>query len=88
MTVGEYSNGRPQPEVRLRLHEDLQPYDNLARRAYPAILVTTSFNDSQVMYWEPAKYVARCAPLRRCESAAAQDQNGAAGHGASAAMTA
>jgi oligopeptidase B len=47
------------------------PYDNLEKRAYPAILVTTSFNDSQVMYWEPAKYVARLRALktnstRRC----------------------
>ena len=40
------------------------PYDNLAKRAYPAILVTTSFNDSQVMYWEPAKYVARLRTLK------------------------
>jgi oligopeptidase B len=35
------------------------PYDNIAPRAYPAMLVRTSYNDSQVMYWEPAKYVAR-----------------------------
>jgi oligopeptidase B len=40
------------------------PYDNLAKRAYPAMLVTTSFNDSQVMYWEPAKYVARLRALK------------------------
>jgi oligopeptidase B len=40
------------------------PYDNLAARAYPAMLVTTSLNDSQVMYWEPAKYVARLRTLK------------------------
>ena len=40
------------------------PYDNLARQAYPAMLVTTSYNDSQVMYWEPAKYVARLRTLK------------------------
>ena len=40
------------------------PYDNLEKRDYPAMLVTTSFNDSQVMYWEPAKYVARLRGLK------------------------
>ena len=40
------------------------PYDNLAKKGYPAILVTTSFNDSQVMYWEPAKYVAKLRTLK------------------------
>jgi oligopeptidase B len=40
------------------------PYTNLAARPYPAILVRTSFNDSQVMYWEPAKWVARLRTLK------------------------
>jgi len=40
------------------------PYDNLEKRAYPAMLVTSSFNDSQVMYWEPSKYVARLRTLK------------------------
>jgi oligopeptidase B len=41
------------------------PYDNLRAMAYPAMLVKTSLHDSQVMYWEPAKYVAR---LRTCKT--------------------
>ena len=40
------------------------PYDQLAKKAYPAILVTSSYNDSQVMYWEPAKYVAKLRTLK------------------------
>ena len=40
------------------------PYDNLEAKDYPATLVTTSFNDSQVMYWEPAKYVAKLRTLK------------------------
>ena len=40
------------------------PYDNLAARAYPAMPATTAFDDSQVMYWEPAKYVARLRSLK------------------------
>ena len=40
------------------------PYTNLAAKAYPAMLVTTSLNDSQVMYWEPAKYVAKLRTLK------------------------
>jgi oligopeptidase B len=40
------------------------PYDNLKKGAYTSILVTTSFNDSQVMYWEPAKYVAKLRTLK------------------------
>ena len=40
------------------------PYDNIEAKAYPNMLVRTSFNDSQVMYWEPAKYVAKMRALR------------------------
>ena len=40
------------------------PYLNIRRASYPPMLVHTSFNDSQVMYWEAAKYVARLRDLR------------------------
>ena len=40
------------------------PYDNLEAKDYPSTLVRTGYNDSQVMYWEPAKYVARKRRLK------------------------
>jgi oligopeptidase B len=40
------------------------PYDNIADKPYPNILAKTSFNDSQVMYWEPSKYVAKMRATR------------------------
>jgi oligopeptidase B len=65
LTVGEYLEwGDPNEKAAFDYMRSYSPYDNLASRAYPAILVTTSFNDSQVMYWEPAKYVAKLRTLK------------------------
>jgi oligopeptidase B len=65
LTVGEYLEwGNPNEKTAYDYMKTYSPYDNLEKRAYPAILVTTSFNDSQVMYWEPAKYVARLRTLK------------------------
>jgi oligopeptidase B len=65
LTVGEYLEwGNPNEKDAYDYMKSYSPYDNLEKRAYPAILVTTSFNDSQVMYWEPAKYVARLRTLK------------------------
>ena len=65
LTVGEYLEwGDPNQESAYGYMRSYSPYDNLEKRAYPAMLVTTSFNDSQVMYWEPAKYVARLRTLK------------------------
>jgi oligopeptidase B len=65
LTVGEYLEwGNPNEKEAYDYMKTYSPYDNLEKRAYPAILVTTSFNDSQVMYWEPAKYVARLRSLK------------------------
>ena len=65
LTVGEYLEwGNPNEKEAYDYMKTYSPYDNLEKRAYPAILVTTSFNDSQVMYWEPAKYVARLRTLK------------------------
>ena len=65
LTVGEYLEwGNPNEKTAFDYMLSYSPYDNLARKAYPAMLVTTSYNDSQVMYWEPAKYVARLRSLK------------------------
>ncbi|XHS79583.1 S9 family peptidase [Burkholderiaceae bacterium UC74_6] len=57
------------------------PYDNLKPGAYPAILARTAINDSQVPYWEPAKYVARLRTLKTDRNPLLFDINLAAGHG-------
>jgi oligopeptidase B len=65
LTVGEYLEwGNPQEKPAYEYMKSYSPYDNLEKKAYPAILVTTSLHDSQVMYWEPAKYVAKLRTLK------------------------
>lgn len=65
LTVGEYLEwGNPNEKAAFDYMMSYSPYDNLKRGPYPAMLVTTSYNDSQVMYWEPAKYVAKLRTLK------------------------
>jgi oligopeptidase B len=60
LTVAEFEEwGNPKIEEQYRYMRAYSPYDNIEAKAYPTILVKSSYNDSQVMYWEPAKYVAR-----------------------------
>jgi oligopeptidase B len=51
--------GNPQDKAYYDYQLSYSPYDNIAARQYPAMLVTTGFHDSQVQYWDPAKYVAK-----------------------------
>ncbi len=65
LTVQEYLEwGNPNEKAAFDYMHSYSPYDNLKKGEYPAILVTTSYNDSQVMYWEPAKYVAKLRTLK------------------------
>jgi oligopeptidase B len=65
LTVGEFEEwGNPAIPEQYGWIRAYSPYENLAAKAYPAMLVRTSFWDSQVMYWEPAKYVARLRALK------------------------
>ncbi|HET7293631.1 MAG TPA: S9 family peptidase [Vicinamibacteria bacterium] len=82
LTVGEFEEwGNPKKKDEYDVIRGYCPYSNLGRRAYPAILITTSFNDSQVMYWEPAKYVAKLRTLKTDANPLLLKTNMAAGHG-------
>ncbi len=82
LTVGEYEEwGDPQVAEDYFYMKSYCPYTNLARRSYPAILVKTGLNDSQVMYWEPAKYVAKLRTLKTDSNALLFKINMGAGHG-------
>jgi len=65
LTVGEFEEwGNPKEKAAFDYMITYSPYDNIAAKAYPNMLVKTSFNDSQVMYWEPTKYVAKMRATR------------------------
>jgi oligopeptidase B len=66
LTVGEFLEwGNPKIKAEYDYMKTYSPYENIAAKEYPAMLVRTSLNDSQVMYWEPAKYVARLREMKR-----------------------
>ncbi|HVO51541.1 MAG TPA: S9 family peptidase [Thermoanaerobaculia bacterium] len=82
LTVGEYEEwGNPAKKDEYDYIRTYCPYTNLKRGAYPAMLVKTSFNDSQVFYHEPAKYVARLRTLKTDQNPLLLKTNMAAGHG-------
>jgi oligopeptidase B len=65
LTVGEFEEwGNPKEKPAYDYMMTYSPYDNIEAKKYPNMLVRTSFNDSQVMYWEPAKYVAKMRAIR------------------------
>ena len=82
LTVGEYEEwGNPAKKEEYDYIRTYSPYENLRKGAYPAMLVMTSFNDSQVFYHEPAKYVARLRTLKTDANPLLLKTNMAAGHG-------
>ena len=84
LTVGEFEEwGDPRIREQYEYMRSYSPYDNIAARDYPAMLVKTSFNDSQVMYWEPAKYVARLRATKTDSNPLVFKVNMAGGHGGS-----
>jgi len=82
LTVGEYEEwGNPQNAEDYFRMKTYCPYTNLKPKAYPAMLVKTGLNDSQVMYWEPAKYVAKLRSLKTDSNPLLLKTNMGAGHG-------
>jgi len=84
LTVGEYEEwGNPnEPDAYFRI-KAYCPYTNIRAQSYPTMLVRTSINDSQVMYWEPAKYVAKLRALKTDDNPLLFKINMEAGHGGS-----
>ena len=84
LTVPEYEEwGNPNESEYFRYMLSYSPYDNLKAASYPAMLVKTSLHDSQVMYWEPAKYVAKLRTLKTDNNSLLLVTNLKAGHGGS-----
>jgi oligopeptidase B len=82
LTVGEFEEwGNPKKKDEYLYMKRYDPYGNIERKDYPAMLVKTSFNDSQVMYHEPAKYVAKLRALKTDRNPLLLVTNMGAGHG-------
>ncbi|MEC3907988.1 S9 family peptidase [Tamlana sp. 2201CG12-4] len=65
LTTGEYDEwGNPNDKAYYDYMKSYSPYDNVEAKAYPNMLVTTGLHDSQVQYWEPAKWVAKLRELK------------------------
>jgi len=84
LTAQEWQQwGDPHDSTQYAYMRSYSPYDNVARKAYPWMLVTTSLNDSQVMYWEPAKWVAKLRAMKTDTNPLYIKINMAGGHGGS-----
>jgi oligopeptidase B len=82
LTVGEYEEwGDPRIAEDYFYMKSYCPYTNLAAKPYPTMLVKTGLNDSQVMFWEPAKYVAKLRTLKTDTNPLLFKTNMGAGHG-------
>jgi len=82
LTVSEFEEwGNPKKKAEYDYLAGYSPYDNITAKDYPVMLVKTSLNDSQVMYWEPAKYVAKLRALKTDGNPLLLKINMGAGHG-------
>ncbi len=82
LTTNEYDEwGNPEQKQFYDYMATYSPYDNLEKKAYPAMFVGTGLWDSQVQYWEPAKYVARLRDVNTSDKPVVFRTNMEAGHG-------
>ena len=82
LTTGEYDEwGNPNEKEYYDYMKSYSPYDNVTNKLYPNMLVTTGLHDSQVQYWEPAKWVARLRAQTKNTSQLYLQTNMEAGHG-------
>ena len=82
LTTGEYDEwGNPNNEEFYNYILSYSPYDNIKKMKYPNLLVTTGLYDSQVQYWEPAKWVAKLRELKVGENLLLLKTNMDSGHG-------
>ena len=81
LTTGEYDEwGNPNNPDYYAYMKSYSPYDNVATQDYPALLVTSGLHDSQVQYWEPAKWVAKLRDLKTDKRPLLLHTNMEAGH--------
>ena len=82
LTTGEYDEwGNPNEEEYYHYIKSYSPLDQVTAKAYPKMLVTTGFHDSQVQYWEPAKWVAKLREMKTDDNDILFHTNMEAGHG-------
>ena len=82
LTTGEYDEwGDPKQRAYYDYMLSYSPYDNVEAKAYPHLLVTAGLHDSQVQYWEPAKWVAKLRALKTDNHHLLLKTNMDAGHG-------
>ena len=82
LTTGEFEEwGNPKNRDSYEYMLSYSPYDNVAQKAYPNMLVTTGLHDSQVQYFEPAKWVARLRTLKTDSNLLLMYIDMEAGHG-------
>lgn len=82
LTTGEYDEwGNPNEKVSYDYMKSYSPYDNVKPQAYPNMYISTGLHDSQVQYWEPAKWVAKLRAVKTDKNVLFLDTNMDAGHG-------